>query len=167
MPLVPFFESLVWLNRRLKPSLPDHWWTLYPLDQIIKTSFNFLNLSRIKKDKLIFTTTIGWWFSLKSESSNSSQVSRTLLSILTDLFNAEWSRFFVSFPRLWESFQAYQLQLVSTSHSRSTLFFSSLVFVDLFIFSYFHSLIGCNGLFVFMGRGCLISTRFSLLSGIR
>ena len=30
---VPFFEFLVWLNLKLKPSLPDHWWTLYSLGQ--------------------------------------------------------------------------------------------------------------------------------------
>ena len=30
---VPFFESLVWLDLGLNPSLPDHWRTLYPLVQ--------------------------------------------------------------------------------------------------------------------------------------
>ena len=29
---VPFFESLVWLELELNPSLPDHWRTLYSLD---------------------------------------------------------------------------------------------------------------------------------------
>ena len=29
----PFFESLVWLDLGLNPGLPDHWRTLYPLDQ--------------------------------------------------------------------------------------------------------------------------------------
>ena len=28
-----FFESLVWFNLGLNPSLLDHWWTLYPLRQ--------------------------------------------------------------------------------------------------------------------------------------
>ena len=28
-----FFESLVWLDLGLNPSLPDHWWTLYSLGQ--------------------------------------------------------------------------------------------------------------------------------------
>ena len=30
---LPFFESLVWLNLRLNPGLPDHWRTLYSLSQ--------------------------------------------------------------------------------------------------------------------------------------
>ena len=30
---VPFFESFLWLNVRLKPGLLDHWRTLYSLDQ--------------------------------------------------------------------------------------------------------------------------------------
>ena len=29
----PFFESLVWLDLRLNPGLPDHWRTLYSLSQ--------------------------------------------------------------------------------------------------------------------------------------
>ena len=31
---VPFFESLVWLDLGLNPSLPDHWWILYSLGPI-------------------------------------------------------------------------------------------------------------------------------------
>ena len=30
---VPFFKSLIWHNLGLNPGLPDHWRTLYPLDQ--------------------------------------------------------------------------------------------------------------------------------------
>ena len=30
---VPFFESLVWFHLGLNPGLPDHWRTLYSLDQ--------------------------------------------------------------------------------------------------------------------------------------
>ena len=30
---VPFFKSLVWHNLGLNLSLPDHWWTLYPISQ--------------------------------------------------------------------------------------------------------------------------------------
>ena len=30
---VPFFESLVWLNLGLNSGLPDHWQTIYSLDQ--------------------------------------------------------------------------------------------------------------------------------------
>ena len=30
---VPFFESLVWLDLGLNLALPDHWQTLYSLDQ--------------------------------------------------------------------------------------------------------------------------------------
>ena len=30
--LVPFLKSLIWLDLGLNPGLPDHWRTLYPLD---------------------------------------------------------------------------------------------------------------------------------------
>ena len=33
---VPFFESLVWLNQGLNPSLPDHWQTVNSLFQLKK-----------------------------------------------------------------------------------------------------------------------------------
>ena len=35
---VPFFESLVWLDLGLNPSLSDHWWILYSLSQWLGSS---------------------------------------------------------------------------------------------------------------------------------
>ena len=45
-----FLKSLVWLDLGLNAGLPDHWWTLYPLDQwagrrdIIIASINCIQL---------------------------------------------------------------------------------------------------------------------------
>ena len=125
-----------------------------------------------------FPTSVIWWPSLSV--TKSSQVSRTLLSILTDLNNAVvWMiliRFLISnssslFTNLWGLFQGRQLQMVSPSLFCFIAFFSSLArseYLSLFSFD-FHSVIPRDstiyetaGFLVF-----LISTRSGLLAGIR
>ena len=44
-----FFESLVWLDPGLKPGLPNHWRTFYPLDQYI---YFFFNLNQPKNNTI-------------------------------------------------------------------------------------------------------------------
>ena len=34
------FKSLVWSNLRLNPGLPGHWWTLSPLDRMVRVLAN-------------------------------------------------------------------------------------------------------------------------------
>ena len=51
---IPFFELLVWLNQGLNPSLSDHWWTFYPLEQWSGIQY----IRRILPDKLIIVSTV-------------------------------------------------------------------------------------------------------------
>ena len=45
---VPFLKSLVWRDLGLNPGLPDHWWTLCPLDQWAGSSPVYLRLKNSK-----------------------------------------------------------------------------------------------------------------------
>ena len=91
----------------------------------------FLSLNVFISHLTSFYTRICWWsFTGVRATAKSFQVSRTLLSILTDLNNAViWMASVyppipyssVPFPRLWGPFQEDHLQLVSPSPSCSTV----------------------------------------------
>ena len=57
-----FLKSLVWHNLGLNPSLPDHWWTLYPLGQGAGINLHIYYIK--KQSSLPVSDQIRWYFKI-------------------------------------------------------------------------------------------------------
>ena len=114
--------------------------------------------------------------------SKSPQVSWTLLSILTDLnntvvlngFRVFWFVCCGNFSSIWGPFRVNQLQVVSPSPSWYTVLLvlwkvlcNIQVFVSLFAFFYFHSVVHLNDKIHLTASSLLFNKRSGLLIGIK